>query len=420
MNALTKYIVNKKYFFILFMIGIVLFDNAPTFANTYSEPYKNVEALSSNVKNKNIVVKSQKELNSALKSKYIKKIIIRTNKKLILTIRKGTYNKVDLVIDAPNIKVNNNAKFKKITINKYSLKNYWHENSSGNSYDINIAKQNRKEYYFTISTRKNIKSIAIKNGIKLKILGTGKIKNFVIKKSAKDLKVSTNVAMNIMAKSNCTIILKKNAEKSTIKAEKDIQVKLVNKTNTKVTIIYIDNNEEVVQEPNTEVEDNNSNEENCDSNNPNNNNSGGSVSVPNDSNTNKPVNGNNNGNGSSTNESDDSITEDDKDNNKYWSLEIIDIKVQDTLKTIKDSTDYDGTITQKEYIDKAKDEYMFVMCDIAINKILPSSTKFSLNNIKLSIGEKLIDRISEDSFLQNHNMNPVGYSELSIGASCII
>lgn len=407
-----KLIKNKKMLFIfasICFVILILCTNNTVYGKNNIIINENIQIT--NLKSKNIVVKSQKELNSALKSKYIKKITIRTNKKLILTIRKGTYNKVDLVIDAPNIKVNNNAKFKKITINKYSLKNYWNENSSGNSYDINIAKQNRKEYYFIINNRKNIKSISIKNGIKLKILGTGKIKNFVIKKSAKDLKVSTNVAMNIMAKSNCTIILNKNAEKSTIKAEKDIQVKLVNKTNTKVTIIYIDNNEEVVQEPNTEVEDNNSNEENFDSNNS----SGGSVSVPNDSNTNKPVNGNNNGNGSSTNESDDSITEDDKDNNKYWSLEIIDIKVQDTLKTIKDSTDYDGTITQKEYIDKAKDEYMFVMCDIEINKILPSSTKFSLNNIKLSIGEKLIDRISEDSFLQNHNMNPVGYSELSIG-----
>lgn len=91
------------------------------------------------------------------------------------------------------------------------------------------------------------------------------------------------------------------------------------------------------------------------------------------------------------------------------------MKVQDTLKTIKDSTDYDGTITQKEYINKAKDEYIFVMFDIEINKILAGSTKFSLNNIKLSIGDKLIDRISEDSFIQDHNMNPVGYSELPIG-----
>ena len=77
------------------------------------------------------LVTNQEELNHALLNKTVKKIIIKTDNKVALTIPQGDYKLVELIVDAPEADIINDGIFKNITIKRIAS-DTWTERAKGN------------------------------------------------------------------------------------------------------------------------------------------------------------------------------------------------------------------------------------------------------------------------------------------------
>ncbi|MFW5672657.1 MAG: hypothetical protein ACOCM8_10295, partial [Acetivibrio ethanolgignens] len=86
-------------------------------------------------KNISKTVSTQKELETALKTKNLTKLTIQTEDEITFTIPEGSYNKVALTVDAPKADIVNFGKFKSINI-KAIKADTWKENASGNTIKI--------------------------------------------------------------------------------------------------------------------------------------------------------------------------------------------------------------------------------------------------------------------------------------------
>ena len=66
---------------------------------------------------KTVTVKTQKQLDAALKDKQVTSIVIKTSKNVTLKIKDGDYGKKTLTVTSPKATINNYGDFKKISVN---------------------------------------------------------------------------------------------------------------------------------------------------------------------------------------------------------------------------------------------------------------------------------------------------------------
>ena len=128
-------------------------------------------------KSKSITVSSQKELEKALKSGKYTKITLSTDAKGKITVPKGDFGNVKLVIKAPNATIKNKSNVKKLTI--ADAKSFT-EYASGNT--ISISDNKLK---FTTSKDAEVKSLAVAaKDAAITIANNGSIKKVDVTKPA--------------------------------------------------------------------------------------------------------------------------------------------------------------------------------------------------------------------------------------------
>lgn len=96
-----------------------------------------VKPMDAEAASKNIIVSTQKKLETALKDKKITKITIKTKKTISLNIKNGTYAKKTIIIDAPKATITNKGNFKKISITDAKT---FTEKTSGNQITVTDSK----------------------------------------------------------------------------------------------------------------------------------------------------------------------------------------------------------------------------------------------------------------------------------------
>lgn len=221
-------------------------------ANYVSAGVKNSKTVTSakntaSAKKTILVVSSAAELNKVLKITSLKKVSLKTDKKIKLSL-KGDHKKVKLVIDAPKAEVTNKGSFKIIEIGSKK----WVEKANGNGLVV-------KSKESSIEVNKNAKVAFIrflKSGAKADVSIKGEVTSLVVGKKAElslsgktDLvpvtvnaegtKVTSSVQVELIANKNTETIFKKGAEGSSVKATND-ETKVVVKNETKEEV-FVEN-----------------------------------------------------------------------------------------------------------------------------------------------------------------------------------
>ena len=221
-------------------------------ANYVSAGVKNSKTVTSakntaSAKKTTLVVSSAAELNKVLKITSLKKVSLKTDKKIKLGL-KGNHKGVKLVIDAPKAEVTNRGKFKIVEINVRK----WVEKANGNGLVV-------KSRESSIEVSKNAKVTFIrflKSGAKADVSIKGEVTSLVVEKKAElslsgktDLvpvtvnaegtKVTSSVQVELIANKNTETIFKKGAEGSSVKATND-ETKVVVKNETKEEV-FVEN-----------------------------------------------------------------------------------------------------------------------------------------------------------------------------------
>ena len=221
-------------------------------ANYVSAGVKNSKAVVSakntaSAKKTSVVVSSAAELNKVLKITSLKKVSLKTDKKIKLGL-KGNHKGVKLVIDAPKAEVTNRGKFKIVEIRVRK----WVERANGNGLIV-------KSKESSIEVSKNAKAAFIrflKSGAKADVSIKGEVTSLVVEKKAElslsgktDLvpvtvnaegtKVTSSVQVELIANKNTETIFKKGAEGSSVKATND-ETKVVVKNETKEEV-FVEN-----------------------------------------------------------------------------------------------------------------------------------------------------------------------------------
>ena len=221
-------------------------------ANYVSAGVKNSKTVTSakntaSAKKTTLVVSSAAELNKVLKITSLKKVSLKTDKKIKLGL-KGNHKGVKLVIDAPKAEVTNRGKFKIVEINVRK----WVEKANGNGLVV-------KSRESSIEVSKNAKVTFIrflKSGAKADVSIKGEVSDLVVEKKAElslsgktDLvpvtvnaegtKVTSSVQVELIANKNTETVFKKGAEGSSVKATND-ETKVVVKNETKEEV-FVEN-----------------------------------------------------------------------------------------------------------------------------------------------------------------------------------
>ena len=221
-------------------------------ANYVSAGVKNSKAVASeknatSAKKTTVVVSSAAELYKVLKITSLKKVSLKTDKKIKLGL-KGNHKKVKLIIDAPKAEVTNRGRFKIVEIRVRK----WVEKANGNGFIV-------KSKESSIEVNKNAKVAFIrflKSGAKADVSIKGEVTSLVVEKKAElslsgktDLvpvtvnaegtKVTSSVQVELIANKNTETILKKGAEGSSVKATND-ETKVVVKNETKEEV-FVEN-----------------------------------------------------------------------------------------------------------------------------------------------------------------------------------
>lgn len=200
-------------------------------------------------------VKTQKQLEKALKNGNVDVVNISTTTKVTLTIPKGTFDK-ELIIKSPNANIINKGSFENITI-KDSKK--FTEKAKGNSLNV---KDNKLT--LNVDEKSSVKSLKVSNkNANISLVADGTVKKITLD-SAK--------AINIKGEHGNTIKVISNAKGVTIKANSAVtvtmnkdgnivanveDVKIINgndgvvtkvTNNTEIIIVVVDKNNEIVSE----------------------------------------------------------------------------------------------------------------------------------------------------------------------------
>ena len=221
-------------------------------ANYVSAGVKNSKAVASeknatSAKKTTVVVNSAAELYKALKITSLKKVSLKTDKKIKLGLKRN-HKGVKLVIDAPKAEVTNRGRFKIVEIRVRK----WVEKANGNGFIV-------KSKESSIEVNKNAKVAFIrflKSGAKADVSIKGEVTSLVVEKKAElslsgktDLvpvtvnaegtKVTSSVQVELTANKNTEAIFKKGAEGSSVKATND-ETKVVVKNETKEEV-FVEN-----------------------------------------------------------------------------------------------------------------------------------------------------------------------------------
>ena len=217
------------------------------------------------------LVTNQEELKKALSNKTIKKIAIKTDQKVDMTIPQGEYKSVELVVDAPKADIINNGVFKNITIKQIAA-DTWTEKAKGNVLildaaaghvvipntagisEIRITNANSN---FKLDVQGNVDKISIESPTKIDIKITGTVGTvdvnsratvsvdgsstapiaIKVAEGADGTTLNSNVKVDVTSGSDTEINLSKGAEGSAVQTTNEKKsVEVTNNTTAKVEI----------------------------------------------------------------------------------------------------------------------------------------------------------------------------------------
>ncbi len=190
---------------------------------------------------KTITVKTQKQLNAALKDKTVTEVVIKTDKNVTLKIEDRKYSKISLTVASPKATINSYGDFKKITVNdgktftdrgdgnnilvkdKNSLKLVAGKQSSDT--DITVSKY-AKNGKLTIVNDGDIDTINIKAADTVVVRGNAKKTQPTITVNAADVDLTTAMNANVVLNKAASLTVADGAELGSLKvnANADITV----------------------------------------------------------------------------------------------------------------------------------------------------------------------------------------------------
>lgn len=177
------------------------------------------------------VVKTQKELNSALKNSKITGITLKTNANTKFTIAAGSYTNKNLIVDAPNADVVNNGVFKSIKI-KNIKSDTWTENAKGNKIDVTaksarvVVAENASVSSFTCSKSDSkvtlevngtVKTVKVTKMADISVKVSGTVDNVTVDAA------SAKVDMNVEKDGTVTIVNMNASAQLNVKAEGKVE-----------------------------------------------------------------------------------------------------------------------------------------------------------------------------------------------------
>ena len=193
------------------------------------------------------VVKTVSELKNVLKNKSIKKVELKTDKKVKFNLS-GNNKGVKLVINAPKAEIKNTGKFKSIEVNA----KLWIEKASGNKLVVKAKNAD-------IEVTKNVKVAEVKldkSDAKVRLKVNGELRNLTVNKktdiklsgkasivfmsvNAEGIKIESSIQLDITANKNMEAILSKGAEGSSVKVTDDkVAVNIKNDTKD---LVFVEN-----------------------------------------------------------------------------------------------------------------------------------------------------------------------------------
>lgn len=190
---------------------------------------------------KTVTVKTQKQLNAALKDKTVTEVVIKTDKNVTLKIEDRKYSKISLTVSSPKATINNYGDFKKITVNdgktftdrgdgnnilvkdKNSLKLVAGKQSSDT--DITVSKY-AKNGKLTIVNNGDVDTINIKAANTVVVRGNAKKTQPTITVNAANVDLTTAMNANVVLNKSATLTVANGAELGSLKvnANADITV----------------------------------------------------------------------------------------------------------------------------------------------------------------------------------------------------
>ncbi|MBQ2276676.1 MAG: hypothetical protein II331_08545, partial [Lachnospiraceae bacterium] len=140
-----------------------------------------------------VVIKTQKQLDAALKNKNVTAIEIRTNSGTTFSIKRGDYNK-SIVVNSTKAKVVNNGEFKSVTV-----KNATSFTEKADNNKINVTDKNLN---LTVSKGADNSKITVSStGGKVNVKADGKVATVTVNKKT-TLKVSGSTPNAVKITSN--------------------------------------------------------------------------------------------------------------------------------------------------------------------------------------------------------------------------
>ena len=193
------------------------------------------------------VVKTVSALKNALKNKSIKKVELKTDKKVKFNLSENNKG-VKLVINAPKAEIKNTGKFKSIEVNA----KLWVEKASGNKLvvkaknaDIEVAKNvkvaevklDKSDAKVSLKVNGELRNLTVNKKTDIKLSGKASIVFMSV--NAEGTKVESSIQLDITANKNVKAILSKGAEGSSVKVTDDkVAVNIKNDTKD---LVFVEN-----------------------------------------------------------------------------------------------------------------------------------------------------------------------------------
>ena len=90
-----------------------------------------------------------------------------------------------------------------------------------------------------------------------------------------------------------------------------------------------------------------------------------------------------------------------------WSVSLLEIRLSKELRTSRTIVLSDGNKETAEYLNEPDEGYCFALVSVQAVKNVTGGGALDTNAMQLCIGDEIYDRMTEDSFLEDHNMTPV-------------
>lgn len=216
------------------------------------------------------IVANQKELETALKEKNLSKLTIQTDDEAAFTIPEGTYNKTDLVVNAPKADVTNNAKFKSVVI-KAIKPNTYRENAKGNTITVSakdarvIIEAGASVTNITVSQADGSVKFVVDgalSGITLDAPATVTVEGkttaavpVTVSENASGATISSSTPVEVKASAPVSVTLTKGAEGSKVETTTDkAEITVKNETTAAVTVVTSAGSKEIAKDATAKVD----------------------------------------------------------------------------------------------------------------------------------------------------------------------